>query len=149
MEVQSCKRDSPPRYVAPRKSVQSRYHSSAGASRGTSGEGKADGVQVDLRGVASVHSRKGRGSLATKATSFCLWAILALLLTFAPTLPAQLPLLGPSVRYGDKVPPEVDQAYERGLQFLAQSQLSDGSWYAEPKGRRHHWSVHHGLSGTW
>ena len=43
-------------------------------------------------------------------------------------------MFGPSVRYGDKVSAEVEQIYERGLQFLAQSQLGDGSWYTEQKG---------------
>jgi hypothetical protein len=47
---------------------------------------------------------------------------------------AQPTVIGPAVRYGDRVPPEVEQIYQRGLQFLAQSQLNDGSWYAEQKG---------------
>lgn len=51
----------------------------------------------------------------------------------SPSL-SQTPDFGSAIRYGDKVPPEVEQVYERGLQFLAQSQLKDGSWYGEQKG---------------
>lgn len=41
---------------------------------------------------------------------------------------------GPSIRYGDEVPPEVEQVYERGLQFLAKAQQPDGTWPSDQQG---------------
>lgn len=41
---------------------------------------------------------------------------------------------GPSIRYGEQVPPEVEQVYQRGLQFLATSQQADGSWPGDQQG---------------
>ena len=52
-----------------------------------------------------------------------------MLFTLPSTLLGQAPSFGPSIRYGEKVPPEVEQVYERGLQFLAKEQKTDGSWY--------------------
>ena len=34
----------------------------------------------------------------------------------------------PSIRYGDRVSPEVKIIYDRGLKFLAKTQQADGSW---------------------
>ena len=42
----------------------------------------------------------------------------------------------PAARVGEVVPREVRQIYDRGLQFLAGSQLEDGSWGAAIRGRR-------------
>ena len=55
--------------------------------------------------------------------------IAVFLLLMVSTLQAQVPGFGPSIRYGEKVPPEVEQVYERGLQYLAKQQKDDGSWY--------------------
>ena len=60
--------------------------------------------------------------------------LLPILLAACTTAAAQSPSLGPMVRYGEQVPIEVEETYERGLQFLAQSQLKDGSWPAEQRG---------------
>lgn len=35
---------------------------------------------------------------------------------------------GPNVRYGDKIPPDVEHIYMRGLSWLTQNQRDDGSW---------------------
>lgn len=43
-------------------------------------------------------------------------------------------MLGTSIRYGEQVPAEVEQVYERGLQFLAQSQRKDGDWSTDQQG---------------
>ncbi len=42
--------------------------------------------------------------------------------------------VGPAIRYGSKVPADVEQIYERGLQFLAQTQQKDGAWPAGQPG---------------
>ena len=47
---------------------------------------------------------------------------------------AQNSSLGPLIRYGDQVPPDVEQIYQRGLQFLAQTQQQDGSWRSRQQG---------------
>ena len=44
----------------------------------------------------------------------------------------------PLIRYGDKVPPEVEHMYERGLNWLLQNQREDGSWAG---------SDEHGITG--
>ena len=63
------------------------------------------------------------------------WCLpIMLIATIAWPAAAQIPSLGPSIRYGDKVPEEVEVTYERGLQYLAQAQLKNGSWYGEQKG---------------
>ena len=59
--------------------------------------------------------------------------VVGLLSACTPTF-AQLPTIGPTIRYGDQVSQEVEQVYERGLEYLSQSQLKDGSWYGEQKG---------------
>ena len=61
-------------------------------------------------------------------------AFVLLVLAWAGHSAAQVPGIGPSIRYGDKVPPEVEQVYERGLLFLSQNQKKDGSWYSEQGG---------------
>lgn len=63
-----------------------------------------------------------------------LGAMVSMIVWLNPLLVAQVPTFGPSVRYGEKVPPEVEQVYDRGLQFLASEQKKDGSWYGEQKG---------------
>ena len=40
----------------------------------------------------------------------------------------------PEVRYGNRVPAEVQQIYDRGLQYLAQAQGEDGSWGGTGRG---------------
>ena len=47
---------------------------------------------------------------------------------------SQIDNIGPTIRYGAKVPADVEQIYERGLRFLAQTQLKDGSWTAGQPG---------------
>ena len=41
---------------------------------------------------------------------------------------------GPSIQYGDAVPAEVKQIYERGLDYLASEQQQDGSWSGGQQG---------------
>ncbi|MEZ6147109.1 MAG: squalene--hopene cyclase [Planctomycetaceae bacterium] len=41
---------------------------------------------------------------------------------------------GPSIQYGDAVPAEVKQIYERGLDYLANEQQQDGSWSGGQQG---------------
>ncbi len=57
-----------------------------------------------------------------------------LLILLGQCLHAQVPGIGSAIRYGEQVPAEVEQVYDRGLQFLSQTQKQDGSWYAEQKG---------------
>ena len=65
---------------------------------------------------------------------FRIFAIFStLLLCFCGNLNAQR--LGPRIRYGSKVPADVKVVYERGLQFLVQSQQDNGSWGAVASSR--------------
>jgi len=50
--------------------------------------------------------------------------LLAATVLHCPRCPAQ----GPSIRFGSKVPAEVDALYERGLEYLVKTQDSSGSW---------------------
>ena len=57
--------------------------------------------------------------------------VLVVTVLFVTTLlafPARLEAQIPSIRYGDRVPPEVKVMYERGLRYLASSQAENGSW---------------------
>lgn len=81
-----------------------------------------------------MHASFARGNRYFALPVHCGAVVLVCMSVMASAAFAQLPGLGPSIRYGDKVPAEVEQVYERGLQFLAQSQKKDGSWYAEQKG---------------
>lgn len=45
---------------------------------------------------------------------------------------------GPSLRFGNEIPPEVDTVYERGLDFLSSTQSEDGSWRSRSE---------HGITG--
>jgi hypothetical protein len=56
--------------------------------------------------------------------------------TFAlsAALPSSLEAQDPTIRYGDKVPPDVKLVYDRGLKYLAQSQQDSGSWAGGQQG---------------
>src|SRR5262249_30591932 len=52
------------------------------------------------------------------------FVFLMIILGFASAADAQLP----NVRYGDLVPRDVREMYDRGLQYLANSQTEAGNW---------------------
>lgn len=52
---------------------------------------------------------------------------------------------GPSLRFGEKVPADVQVIYERGLRYLVKSQSDNGSWAG--RGRSNYGSGEHGISG--
>lgn len=70
-----------------------------------------------------------------------LWVIILPLMLF-PTHWAEAQSLdygplssgGPSIRYGDQVPPEVERMYARGLEFLARVQEPSGAWPGDQQG---------------
>ena len=70
--------------------------------------------------------------------AFAILAIVPLTCGSAAPLFAQ----GPSLRFGDKVPTEVEVIYQRGLEYLARSQTDYGSWASGGRG-----SGEHGISG--
>ena len=91
--------------------------------------------------LESARDHSGRSNVSCRRPSFGV-AFLATALVaygFASPLSAQ----GPALRFGDKVPTEVEVIYQRGLEYLARSQTDYGSW-GSSGGRG---SGEHGISG--
>ncbi len=57
--------------------------------------------------------------------AYCVLALALTLTSSTATLQAQLP---PIAQYGEVVPRDVREMYDKGLQYLAKSQAADGSW---------------------